>query len=80
VALAGVGMAALAVPFVVGVMRGQSANGPSLKFEVASVRPTGEDATGSATKMPRGAGKGGDGARVEVAHRRIDFENINLFG
>ena len=37
-ALAGAGMAAVAVPFIVGVMRGQSAAANSPKFEVASIR------------------------------------------
>jgi len=80
VVLAGVGTVLLVVPVVVGVMHGQSATPSSLKFEVASVRPTGEDAAGSATKMPRGGGRDGGGARLEEAHRRINLENINLFG
>ena len=79
-ALAGVGMAVLAAPIVVGVMHAQTPVQGGLKFEVASVRPTGEDAAGSATKMPRGAGKSDSGPRFEEPHRRINLENINLFG
>jgi uncharacterized protein (TIGR03435 family) len=79
-ALAGVAMAAVAIPILVGVMHAQAPVASGLKFEVASVRPTGDQADPSAMKMPRGAGKGGDGGHFEEPHRRINLENINLFG
>jgi bla regulator protein BlaR1 len=80
IALVGVGIAALTLPFVVGLMHAQtpSAQG-GLKFEVASIRPTGDEASGGVTKMPRRAGKGDSGPPPEEAHRRIRFENANLF-
>jgi bla regulator protein BlaR1 len=76
VVLAGVGLGVVAIPVFVGLMHAQPAMESLLKFEVASVKPTGEDMIDGATKVQRAGGRG----TVQEAHRRINFENINLFG
>jgi bla regulator protein BlaR1 len=76
VALVGVGLAAASAPIIVGLLHAQSAPQSPLKFEVVSVKPTGEDMIDGATKVQRAGGR----ASVQEAHRRINFENINLFG
>lgn len=72
VALAGVGMAALAGPMIVGVMHGQSATESSPKFEVASVRPSGPGDGGL-----KGVERRGGGARG-LEHRRLSLR-MNLY-
>lgn len=74
--LAGAGMMALVIPIFVGVMHGQSATGTTLKFEVASVKPTGEDVIDGATK----SGSPERAASLDPGHRRVKFSAINLFG
>ena len=76
-ALAGVAIAALVAPFVVGVMHAQApAAQGGLKFEVASIRPAGDGMSDGGTKVRRGTDSGGP---REEAHRRLNFENANLF-
>ncbi len=87
--LAGAGIVAIGGPVVFGVLFGvpfgvpfdranaaQSTGQTKAAFEVASVRPSGEDASGGAAKSAdRNAGP-----KFALEHRRLTATNINLLG